>query len=235
MAAKDNTGFETLQVSSKAGSFNRWMFKTIRPFCHGQILEIGSGLGNISKFFLEEGTAITLSDTDNFYIQKLKDEFPAAKVLSINLEHPDFSNEYKKLLNEYDTVFLLNVLEHINHDDEAIKNCHQLLKTGGSLIILTPAYPSFYSKMDKELHHFRRYRRKELAAKVLNNGFMIKKIFHFNVLGAAGWLYGKILGFKKIPSGEMKIFNRLTWLAKFLDKLLMNSLGLSIVVIAEKK
>ena len=234
MKPQDHTGFETLKVIANANAFNKWMYETIAPFCQGNILEIGSGIGNISKFFLEHGASITLSDTDNFYVQKLKDQFPSINILSIDLEHPLFVNEYKKILNQYDTVFLLNVLEHINNDETAIRNCYHLLKDGGNLVILTPAYPGLYSKIDKGLHHYRRYTRKSLTGIIIKNHFIVKKLFHFNALGAAGWLYAKLFGMKKIPSGEMKLFNKLTGVAKFFDKLLRNSLGLSIIIVAGK-
>ena len=53
-------------------------------------------------------------------------------------------------------------------------------------------------------------------------------------LGILGWLYGKTMGLKKIPAGEMKFFNRLSPLAKWLDKIMANRVGLSLIVVAEK-
>jgi 2-polyprenyl-3-methyl-5-hydroxy-6-metoxy-1,4-benzoquinol methylase len=238
MTAKNNpspdTGFETLTAIAKAKAFNKWMFKTIQPFCRGNILEIGSGIGNISECFIETGYNITLSDVENFYVQKLKDRFPQTHVLCIDLEQPEFFSRYNDLVKQYDTVFLLNVIEHINRDELAIQNCSALLKDAGTLIILTPAYPSLYAKLDKELHHFRRYTQHSLKNKVLKNGFTIEKKFHFNSLGIAGWLYAKLFRLKKIPGGEMRVYNKLVWIAKFLDKLFFNKIGLSIIVIAQK-
>jgi len=42
---KDEKGYQTLEVIAKADKFNQWMFETIRPYCRGSILEIGSGIG----------------------------------------------------------------------------------------------------------------------------------------------------------------------------------------------
>ena len=49
---EDKEGLNTLETISKADKFNRWMFDTISPYCKGRILEIGSGIGNISQFFI---------------------------------------------------------------------------------------------------------------------------------------------------------------------------------------
>ena len=58
----DHEGMETLAVVSEAQQLNRWMYKTIEPFCTGKILEIGSGIGNISSFFIHDNHEIYLSD-----------------------------------------------------------------------------------------------------------------------------------------------------------------------------
>lgn len=229
--AKHDTGFETLEVIEKANAFNQWMYNTIQPWCKGSILEIGSGIGNISKYFIGAKAAITLSDTETVYVDKLKEKFPGTTVLSIDLENdPD-----PVLVGKFDTVFLLNVIEHIKSDETAILNCHRLLKPGGNLVILTPAYKFLYSKLDEGLHHYRRYTKKSLTDKIGRHNFTIKKSFYFNALGVAGWMYAKIFRLKKIPSGEMNVYNKLVGFAKLLDKLVMNRMGLSVIAIAEKK
>ena len=50
----DPEGEDTLHTIALANRFNQWMYSSIKPFCTGDILEIGSGLGNISDFFLQE-------------------------------------------------------------------------------------------------------------------------------------------------------------------------------------
>jgi 2-polyprenyl-3-methyl-5-hydroxy-6-metoxy-1,4-benzoquinol methylase len=211
------------------------MFDTIDPFCKGNILEIGSGIGNISQFFIEAGKPITLSDSENFYVQTLKHRFPKTNVLAIDLNHADFFFQYKDLMGQFDTVFLLNVIEHIRDDRSAIRNCTYLLKDGGTLIVLTPAHPFLYSKIDKGLHHYRRYTRPALKELVSSNDLNLERLFYFNALGMAGWLIAKFSGDKKISPKKMKTYDRLVGFAKFLDKLFLNKTGLSIIAVAQKK
>ena len=70
-----NRGTETLKVISSADNFNQWMYQTIKPYCKGNILEIGSGIGNISQFLLSDGFDITLSDLSASYFDILNDKF----------------------------------------------------------------------------------------------------------------------------------------------------------------
>src|SRR5215831_3313126 len=217
----DKVGYHSLKIVGVANDFNRWMYDTIAPFCHGNILEIGSGIGNISKFFFENGKTITLSDIDDFYVQELKKMFSKSDVLSINLVHENFRTEYAYLFNKFDTVFFLNVLEHISEDESAIENCKLLLRQGGAMVILVPAYSFLFSKMDKELNHYRRYTSKRLAALLAKKNLYVQKAFYFNAFGIIGWAYGKVFGLGSIPLGDMKLFNKLVPVARFTDKLLL--------------
>jgi 2-polyprenyl-3-methyl-5-hydroxy-6-metoxy-1,4-benzoquinol methylase len=124
LTPNDNTGNQVLEVIAEANKFNHWMYQTIKPFLHGEILEIGSGIGNISKFFILNRIDITLSDTDYYYIKILKlnyDHHTCVKdIMHIDLQLHNFQVEYSHLKNKFDTIFLLNVLEHIEWENYAL-------------------------------------------------------------------------------------------------------------------
>lgn len=239
MNPTDNTGIKTLEVIAAASSFNHWMYQTIRPFLQDNILEIGSGIGNISSFLFADFTTITLSDTDESYIQTLKNKFHSShnlkEVLHIDAQAPKFESTYAFLKEQYDAIFLLNVLEHLEEDNTAIKNCNFLLKPGGKLLILTPAYSFLYSALDKALGHYRRYTSSGLKLLLQNNRLIIKKSFYFNALGIVAWLYGKVLKLETIPSTEMNLYNKMVPLAKFIDRIMFHKTGLSAIIVGEKK
>ena len=54
LAASDDIGFSTLVNISRASKLNTWMFSAIRPWLKGRILEIGSGIGNISSVLIRK-------------------------------------------------------------------------------------------------------------------------------------------------------------------------------------
>jgi 2-polyprenyl-3-methyl-5-hydroxy-6-metoxy-1,4-benzoquinol methylase len=221
---------------AEAPAFNEWMYSTIAPFTKGEILEIGSGIGNISALFIHQNKFITLSDIDDFYIQFLKKKFhQSSKVkdfLSIDLQSKDFKNHYRHLERKYDTVFLLNVLEHLEDDSSAIENCKYLLKKNGTLIILVPAYSFLFSEMDKALNHFRRYSLNQFSRLIQKENFKIENSFYFNAMGIAAWLYGKSKKYKSPPNSNMKFYNKLVPLGKLIDKIFFNKIGLSAIVVA---
>lgn len=233
---EDKEGMETLKVIEDARRFNGWMFGTIRPYLRGKVLEIGSGIGNISTEAIEAGFELTLSDIRDSYCAYLRKKFPERLVLSLDLVHPDFEIIYKEHLQSFDAAFALNVLEHIKEDHLALRNAKKLLKPGGSLVILVPAYQWLYNGFDKELFHFRRYKRESLEAVFRSAGFQFEKSFYFNVAGIPGWWFsGSVMKKKIIPAGQMKLFNSLVPVFKICDTVLGRSIGLSVVGVGRKE
>jgi SAM-dependent methyltransferase len=232
----DVEGLETLDVIAEADKFNRWMYDTIRPYCKGGILEIGSGTGNISQFFINEFADITVSDIRSNYCGMLKHKFPEVReVIQLDLTHANFDAEYRKYLGQFDSLFALNVVEHIKDHELAIGNCYKLLKSGGKLVILVPAYQNLYNRFDTELEHFRRYNRKSLTDLFIKNQLNVIHSQYFNFIGILGWFVsGKIQKNRTIPKNQMSIYNKLVPIFKLVDAILLNSMGLSVIAVGEK-
>ncbi len=236
----DQVGQETLDVISGADKFNRWMHETIAPHCSGRILEIGSGIGNISKYFIERGDSIMLTDLRKSYCDQLQDSFGKSKNLigieQIDLVAENFDAQYKDLLGTFDTVFALNVIEHIEDDRLALVNATKLLSSNGKIIILVPAYQSLYNQFDVELEHFRRYTKKTIATAFDNAAIDIERQQYFNAVGILGWFVtGKILRKKQIPGGQMNLYNTFVPVIKLIDKLILETVGLSVITVGHKR
>ncbi|MEP6260716.1 MAG: methyltransferase [Gillisia sp.] len=235
----DKIGKNTLDVIGEADKFNKWMYETILPFTKGRILEIGSGLGNISNFFLENNKEIFLTDLRTEYCTLLQDKFSSKPNLlgidQLNLIHPDFDQVYNDHLEKFDTVFALNVIEHIKDDNLAISNCKKLLKDNGHLIILVPSYQKLFNRFDEELGHFQRYNLNSLHKLFSRNHLSVVHKQYFNLIGIAGWyISGSLMKKESIPSKQMKIYNKLVPVWQVLDMMVQNKIGLSTIVVGRK-
>ena len=225
----DEEGEETLRAIAEADRFNEWMYDQVCPFAQGRILEIGSGIGNISTFFVRDGHDITLSDVRTQYTQQLSQSFPGEMVLEMDLVHPDFETKYRDQLGTYDLVFALNVVEHIRDDRLALSNMRRLLKPGGVMFVLVPAYPFLFNNFDRALEHYRRYTRKSLAA-VHPTGIAVIHNQYYNLMGMPGWfIVGGLLGKKIIPASNMRLYNLLTPFFRWMDRLVFHRVGLSVI------
>jgi SAM-dependent methyltransferase len=233
-------GQETLEIFSHTGNFNRWMFENLSPYCKGHVLEIGSGIGNISALLLEKFDRVSLSDIRADYCEQLGKRFDGAKNLDkiyrLDMGEAELEKVFPGLPGKFDSILTSNVVEHIKDDSLAIRNCHKLLKPGGRLIVLVPAHDFLYNSFDEMLGHYRRYTRKNLSALLEKEGFTLVDTRYFNAVGMAGWWFsGVVLGKKKLPGGQLALYNRLVPLIRLGDILTMQRLGLSIIAVGEKK
>ncbi|MDX2249017.1 MAG: methyltransferase domain-containing protein [Bacteroidia bacterium] len=235
----DQEGLETLETIAAAHRFNRWMFQTVAAnLVPGNVLEVGSGIGNISREFLNAGYDLTVSDIRENYCGYLEENLTGYKnlrdIVKLDLVHPDFEKVYSPFLGKYDNLYALNVIEHIEDDILALHNCGKLVRPGGRIVILVPAYQSLYNKFDENLFHFRRYTRTTLSALFVKNKLPVLKAFHFNFIGILGWYFsGNILKKETIPSGQMNLYNKLVPIFRLIDRVVGRQVGLSVIVVGE--
>lgn len=235
----DSEGRETLEAISAAPRLNEWMYHAVSVHLCGHVLEVGSGIGNISRYFIGDDWKVTLTDIRDDYVRTLKEKFgdtpQVENIFNLDLVHPDFDQEYAAYLGTFDGLFALNVVEHIEDDALAIANCKKLIRPGGTMVILVPAYQGLYNRFDQELFHSRRYNRTMLGNLFQRNGLKTVRLFHFNMAGILGWFVsGKLQKNKTIPKDQMKIYNALVPAFKAVDAVTAHQVGLSCVGVAQR-
>jgi SAM-dependent methyltransferase len=234
----DATGEETLIAFSKATAFNVWLSDQVLPWTKGHILEVGSGIGNISEIIIQKNLTVTLSDLNPQYCSLLKNKFEKSKtckgIISLDIAESAFKEKYAPLLNKFDTIIALNVIEHIKNDSQAFENCKNLLTPGGRIIILVPAFNFLYNSFDRELGHYRRYTGKKLSDKIQSAGFNVIHRQYFNMPAIFGWFFsGSIFKLKLIPEKQLNFYNYLVPVFKKIDTLFHKKIGISLIMVGE--
>ncbi|UCG86800.1 MAG: methyltransferase [Gemmatimonadota bacterium] len=218
---------------ANAPAFNRWVYHRISPWIGARVLEVGSGIGNISQF-LTAGEDLVLTDTEQFYRDELQRRFgnlPNVEILSLSL--PTIPDELAR--REFDTVVCLNVLEHIEEDEESLVAMRDLLAVGGRLVLLVPALPAIYGTLDVALGHCRRYTPDMLRLRYAAAGLDMRHLEYFNLAGVLGWLVtGRVLRRNMIPAGPLSLYDRLVPLFR-LERFLPVRIGQSLIAIGERK
>lgn len=85
-------------------------------------------------------------------------------------------------LDAFDLVCMLDVLEHIKEDQEALRQAWLALRPGGGILLTVPQHPRLWSRQDEHSCHYRRYRASELREKIKQTGFHIASETSFTSL-----------------------------------------------------
>lgn len=237
--ADDAEGEETLEVLTGAARLNRWMYTTATAPLEGHLIEVGSGIGNISAQCLEAGRTMTLSDIRPQYVARLRERFAGhaklAGVIELDLVADDFAQRYAEHLGRYDGLFALNVVEHIEDDVRALRNAASLLRPGGRMVILVPAFEALYNRLDAALHHYRRYTRATLTSAMAEAGLTVERSHYFNAAGMLGWFVsGRVQGNRTIPPWQVRVYEALVPVFQLIDAVVRPWLGLSVVAVARR-
>ena len=86
--------------------------------------------------------------------------------MSIHEHNPDVhihANAPATWQGTFDYVLAFEVLEHIERDDDALRQWAGWLKPGGRLVMSVPAHRARWSASDVWAGHFRRYERTDMA------------------------------------------------------------------------
>ena len=83
---------------------------------------------------------------------------------------------------EYDVVGAFDVLEHIDDDERVLSQMFETAIPGGGIVVTVPQHPWLWSPLDEYSQHVRRYRRRDLRAKIERAGFRIQKQTSFVTL-----------------------------------------------------
>ena len=108
-------------------------------------------------------------------------------------------------------MLCVNVLEHIEQDELAVRSLFGTLAPGGHLLLLMPAFPALYSELDRMAGHLRRYTLADVPRLLPRNGVVVRQRY-FNAVGGLGWWVNKGLRHSSLNSagvnGQIVIFDR---------------------------
>ena len=214
-----DSGPDILHALSKAPRFNRWMGETIRPYVGQRVLEIGAGIGNLTRVLIPRVKCYVAADIDEEHMARLSTRFQHRH--NLHVRRCDLANaaDFADFQASMDTVVCLNVLEHIEDDMGALVNIFSALAKGGRAIVLVPHGQEIFGTLDVALGHYRRYSHRELQEKMESVGFNVEKILNFNRISRPGWyVSGRMLKRTTLGAMQMALFDQLVWLWRRIDQ-----------------
>ena len=214
-------GAKTLHALSAAPRFNRWMADTIRPHVGQRVLEIGAGIGNLTRALIRGRKRYAATDINPEHLARLTSRFPHRPNLEIRSCDLTRTEDFAPFTGGMDTVICLNVLEHIEDDRGGLANIYSALDYGGRAILLVPEGQSVFGTIDVALGHFRRYSEAELKSKMEDAGFQVEQIIPFNRVSRPAWFVsGRILKRTSLDWNQMRLYDWFVWLWRRIDRFL---------------
>jgi len=214
-------GPEILDVLAGTPNFNRWMAETIRPFLGDTVLEIGAGIGNLTRHLAQRRRRYIVSDIDPEHLAHLRNRLHHRP--NLVAARCDLTNaaDFTPYAGQVDTVVCLNVLEHVTDDLGALRNLLTVLKPGGCAVVLVPQGQWAYGSLDIVLGHVRRYSKPEFIRRMEQAGFTVERVIEFNHVTLPGWfLSGRIFRLRSFSRFQLAVFDHLVWLWRRIDRFL---------------
>jgi SAM-dependent methyltransferase len=229
-------GYNTLERLESAPHYNAWLGSKLRPHLGRRVLEVGAGIGTLTKEVAEGRERVIALEADPYYAQRLANLFRGSPVVQ-PLHAPVEETNWDALSREsLDTVFLSNVLEHIEDDAQAMRHFRSVLPADGRLVVLVPALPRLFGSLDEAVGHHRRYLPETLRAVIEENGFEIETLEWLNLLGIFGWyLNGKILKRRVLPALQLRVYDRIAPLLARAEAIWKLPVGLSLIAVARAR
>lgn len=221
-------GIEELELLDSANNYTYSIVKEIKHFFDKQklSLDFGAGAGTYAKRLKKQ----------NYKIECIEIDPTLIKILETNdlKVHNGLDSFQESSLPQ---IYSINVLEHIEDDLEILKKFYSLLEPGGKLYLYLPAFPILYSRFDKKIGHYRRYKKKDLTEKLIKAGFHIDRIGYKDSIGFfAALVFKLILNSETVSKNSISIYDKLIFpFSKILDPILGRLFGKNVEALIIKK
>ena len=159
-----------------SGIYKKWLMDRIfakYKFC-APALEIGCGTGEFLDTLSERGLSGLGIEMSEISLATARQRLIGS---NFDLEKIDLF-EFKG--GPFKSVFIFEVLEHIDDDVTAMQRLFGLLDPGGLLVLSVPAKQALYTEEDAFQGHVRRYERLDLRDKLHNAGFIVRDFWCYN-------------------------------------------------------
>src|SRR5580658_878401 len=185
-AAGTSYTLEDQERMTQAANYFAWQHRLVIPELGRRVIEIGCGIGNFTLLMLDR-EAVLAVDVEPGCVERLRQRFPDRpnlRAVACDVMAPEFG-QFQSF--SADSCVCLNVLEHIEHDGDALRRMADVLTPGGVVILLVAASPSLYGRIDELLGHYRRYTRASISSLAAEAGLSVKTCYYLNAIGFFGW------------------------------------------------
>ncbi len=221
-----------LELFAAATNWKAYFSSVLAPFIGARVLEIGAGIGsNIPFLHTPAVRQWTSVEPDPDLARRIAEritlgELPeSCRVLVGTIESIDETSRFN-------TVFYIDVLEHIADDAAELNYAASRLAPDGNLVVLAPAHQFLFSEFDAAIGHHRRYNAVSLTA-VTPPRCRLRTCFMLDSVGFFASLANRFMLAARMPSPRQIAFwdKVLVPVSRVLDNVTGHKFGKSIVAV----
>jgi SAM-dependent methyltransferase len=202
---------------TRAKNYFAWQSRLVVRELGRRVVEVGCGIGNFTGLLLDRELVVAL-DREEACVRSLRERFPECGNLCVLTCEAGSAAFHDLARFRPDSVVCVNVLEHIEDDRTALRSMAEILVPGGVIVLLVPAFEALYGPIDRNLGHYRRYRRGALVELARAAGLEIGKLHYVNAAGFFGWwVNARVLRRETQSDGQIAVFDR--WIVPLLAAL----------------
>jgi 2-polyprenyl-3-methyl-5-hydroxy-6-metoxy-1,4-benzoquinol methylase len=229
----DRYAADDLETMQGAKRYAHHLFELFRPYVGRRVLEVGCGIGTMSERLARTADIVVGIEPNPSCAVQVREHMRGESRFQLRECLIEDCDPLELASHRFDTVFCVNVLEHIEDDGAALATFERVVQPGGHVLVWVPAVPAAYGPLDAELGHHRRYTKASLGRAFTRAGLEIVSLRYTNPIGLIGWMYNAHVGKSTTHSPlQIKLFETLVapW-ALPLDRLIPPPLGLSLVAV----
>jgi glycosyltransferase involved in cell wall biosynthesis len=232
--SEEEYGSNILADLQDARRFNKWMADTLREYVGDRVLEIGAGIGTLTSQFIPRDLYVA-TDINEHYLHYLRSYAVGKPYLQVRAVDAGRPEDFAAFQGAFDTVLMINVLEHVPDERVALENVRRALAPGGRAVILVPQNPRLYNTLDEALEHRERYTAEGLRSSLERAGFAVEQLLDFNRTSVPAWFVnGGIFKRRTFSRIQLKGLEVIMPFIRRLDRLWPWS-GLSVIGVGVKE
>jgi SAM-dependent methyltransferase len=233
----DRYAADDLETIREARRYGAHVFDLFRPHIGRRILEVGCGIGTMSEKLAELADLIVGIEPNAACIDRVAEAMRHQPKFSLRPCHLEECDPVELRSHLFDTVYCVNVLEHLEHDVAALQMFRDVVVPGGKVLIFVPAVAAAYGPLDAELGHHRRYSKQTLGRAFADAGLEVTMLRYTNPIGLLGWMYNAHVSKSRVHSlSQVRLFERLVapW-ALPLERMITPPIGLSLMAVGRSR